>query len=300
MSIELRLFQSFVVLWEEKNFARAAQRLNVSPPTLTHLIQKLEREVGVQLLVRKGNMEIKLTEAGTRFLENARDVLHQVSKAALNARMAARGEVGRVNLGYLISAGLTGLVPEILSEFQRERPGIEINLRMAVSTVLIDGITRHEFDVGLTTSPMLYPPGLEGHTVYEQPLVLAIPRGHRLARGRQPIDPASLKDELFVVATVESDRGFQRLTDTVARLGNFGPRVARRAPEMTSILTYVSAGCGVGVIPQSVSVMKMPNVVYRPIAGAERQQFPIVFVYRTAEASPATRALIDFMARYRV
>src|SRR5258708_6988442 len=89
MSIELRLFQSFVVLWEEKNFARAAQRLNISPPTLTHLIQKLEQEVGVRLLVRKGNMEIRLTQAGTRFLENARDVLHQAGEAALNARKAA-------------------------------------------------------------------------------------------------------------------------------------------------------------------------------------------------------------------
>src|SRR5689334_9510012 len=92
--IETRLFAYFVATCEEENFSRAAERLGITPPTLTHQIKKLEAQVGALLLVRRGRTKFTITAAGNRFLEGARGVLHHAQEAEKVARSAARGEIG--------------------------------------------------------------------------------------------------------------------------------------------------------------------------------------------------------------
>src|SRR3954471_2166883 len=87
--IETRLFRYFVVTCEEENFARAADRLGITPPTLTHQIKKLEEQVGALLLIRSGKTKFRITEAGGRFLEGARGVLHHADEAQKAARSVA-------------------------------------------------------------------------------------------------------------------------------------------------------------------------------------------------------------------
>src|SRR5882762_4315321 len=94
--IETRLFRYFVALAEEQHFGRAALNLDISPPTLTNQIQKLEARLGAKLVERRGNTHVELTETGRRFLERARNVLREADEAEAVARQAARGEVGRL------------------------------------------------------------------------------------------------------------------------------------------------------------------------------------------------------------
>lgn len=298
-NIELRLYRYFVTLSDEKNFSRAAARLNISPPTLTHQIQKLEKELDVRLLSRKTKQAVQLTQAGMRFYESARDLLDRAAVAELNARKEARGEVGRINLGYLLSASCCGLVQNALTEFNKERPGIEVTLNTMVSSSLIEGMTGSEIDVGFLSSTGRYPAGLEWHPVLHQPMILALFHQHPLARSKRPIKPAALKDEFFAVATIKSELGFRRLTDAVAELGGFVPKISRRAPEITTLLTYVAANQGIAVVPRSLSIMRLPNVVFRDFEGSDRKLFPIVFIHRSNEKSPATRAFIEFIRRYK-
>jgi DNA-binding transcriptional LysR family regulator len=299
-NIELRLYRYFVTLCEEKHFARAAERLNISPSTLTHQIQKLEKELDARLLSRKTKMAVQLTETGARFCEVARDVLHHATEAELNVRKAARGEIGSIDIGYLVSASSCGFLPKVMSNFQKEKPGLELNLRIGNSAALIDALAKRELDVAFITPPRQYPPELTGYTVFRQPLALAVPRQHWASRGKGPVNPAALKDELFVVATIESDLGFVRLTDAVAELGKFVPKVSRRALGMSSILTHVAMGNGIAVVPKAMSAFNMPNVIYRDFEGFNKKTFPLVFVHRSSEASPATRAFIEFMARHKL
>src|SRR5688572_21933928 len=104
--IETRLFRYFVALAEEQHFSRAAQRLKISPPTLTHQIKKLERELDAKLVERKGNTHVVLTEAGQRFFAHARGVLRQVREAKSITQQAEYGEVGCIEVGYMLSATL--------------------------------------------------------------------------------------------------------------------------------------------------------------------------------------------------
>jgi DNA-binding transcriptional LysR family regulator len=290
--IETRLFRYFAVLAEEQHFSRAAHRLNITPPTLTHQIKKLERLLGARLVERKGNTHVALTQAGLRFFERAQHVLRQVEEAKIVAQQAQRGEVGRIDIGFMATAVCSGVLQKSLADFQRANPAIEINMRKLVPMDQIKAIMRKDLDAGFTRSPHKYPAGLEGFDVFRQLMVLALPAKHPLAR-RKTISPAALKDELFINTGPELDVGFWGHTEAVA--GHFTPRVVKRDDDLMTILTYVSMGYGIGVMPQTMTRMNIPNVVFREIATSSVPKSAIAFVYRRNDSSPQTDLLIKHM-----
>src|ERR1700733_1711717 len=101
--MELRHLRYFVAVAEELHFSRAAERLHISAPSLTEQVRNLEQELGAPLLTRT-KRNVALTDAGVRFLEEARSTLRQAEHAALVAKLAGRGELGRVEIGYASSA----------------------------------------------------------------------------------------------------------------------------------------------------------------------------------------------------
>jgi len=297
VDIETRLFRYFVAVADERHFTRASQRLGISGPTLSQQIKKLEDQLGVKLFKRKGNTHVEVTEAGLRFLERAREVLRQVEEAKIVAQQAARGELGRIDIGFMAAATCSGLMAKLLGDFQQANPAIEINMHKLVPKAQITSIIRKDLDVGFTRCPDKYPPGLEGFEIYRQSLMLALPAKHPLARQKK-INPADLKDELFVNTGPELDVGFWGHTEAVAGVGKFTPRVVKRDDDLIGILTYVSIGYGIGVIPKSISRMDVPNVVYRELAANSVPMTSVAFVYRRNDASPSVALLTKYMRRH--
>jgi DNA-binding transcriptional LysR family regulator len=235
--IETRLFRYFVALAEERHFAHAAARLGISQPTLTHQIKKLESRVGAKLFERKGSWQVVITAAGHRFLAGAREVLRQIEEVPVIARQAARGELGRLELGFMVSG--VGLLHGWLAPFRQAYPGIDITLHSLSPLAQIAGIARRELDVGLARPPNKYPPGVRGFEVCSQPLVLALPREHPLAR-REAIRPALLAREAFIGTPPEPELGFFGHIEAVTRIGNFIPRVVRRDDDLMTVPTSSS------------------------------------------------------------
>jgi DNA-binding transcriptional LysR family regulator len=294
--IETRLLRYFVAVAEERHFTRAALRLGITPPTLTQQIQKLERDLGVRLLLRKGYTPVALTAAGQRFLASARETLRQVEEGAAIARQAARGEVGRIELGFGSGVSLAGLLQTWIGEFEHANPAVHIAMHRMGPIAQIAGLMRKELDAGLTRAPHEYPVGLKGIEVYRQRLVLALPREHPLAR-HPDIGLAMLRDETFVDTTPEPDVGFFGYTEVVAGIGNFTPRVSRRGNDFIAVLTFVSRGYGIALLPQTRKTTNFPNVVFRDIAGDPVPESSIAFVYHD-DPSPATNRLIKHMRRH--
>src|SRR5215207_4679857 len=108
--MELRHFRSFVMLAHERHFAKAAEQLGISAPSLTEQIQALERKLGAKLLNRSAR-SITLTPAGKSFLVEAESTLRQAERARLAAQSAAHGESGKIEIGYLLLASLVGVIP---------------------------------------------------------------------------------------------------------------------------------------------------------------------------------------------
>lgn len=298
--IELRLFHYFVAVAEEQHFSRAAERLGITPPTLTHQIQKLERHLGVRLCDRKPKTRVTLTEPGKRFLEHARQVLRQAEEAELAVHRAARGEVGRIEIGYVLSASCAGLIQKLVGGFQRAYPAIEINLRRMETLGQLNALTRNEIDIGFARPPHQYPAGLRGFVVLGQPMALALPANHPLARRRKPISPHDLKDEKFITPTLEVDLGFPLYTEAVTGPANFAPTVVKRVQDMFTVLTYVSAGYGIAVITESLGRIALPNLAIRKLAAPAAPSSPLACIHRRNESAPAVSAFIRAMSRHKL
>jgi DNA-binding transcriptional LysR family regulator len=212
MDVDLRRY--FVVLAEERHFALAAERLSIMPPTLTHQIKALESRRGVRLCHRKPNTRLELTEAGRRFVEQARQVLRQAAAAELAAQQAARGEVGSIEIGYMMSVTCSGLLQKYIGAFRRANRGIDVNLSRMPTLGQMNAIVEGKLDVGFARPPNNYPPELAGFKVFTQPLVVVLPADHRLAR-RKRIAAADLKDEPFITTQLDVDFGFGEFTESV-------------------------------------------------------------------------------------
>jgi len=299
MDLDLRLFRYFVVLAEERHFARAAERLSITPPTLTHQIKALETRLGVRLCNRKTSARLELTEAGRRFLDQARHVLRQAEEAELTAQKAARGEIGSIEIGYMMSVATSGLMQKYVGAFRRANPGIDVNFRRMPTIAQVKAIVEGKLDIGFARPPGNYPPELAGFRVFTQPLVVAVPGDHPLAR-RKRIAPMDLKDEPFITTALEIDFGFGEFTEAVTKLAGYSPTVVKRATDAYGLLTYVACGFGVGVIGKSMSKLAIPNVAYRDLALASPPQSPVACFHRRNETAPATIAFIKAMNRYRL
>jgi DNA-binding transcriptional LysR family regulator len=292
---ELRLFRYFVALCDEKNFSRAAERLAITPPTLTHQIQKLEKELNVRLLNRKTKMKFQLTDAGTRFLESARDVLLRADAAEKTARKAARGEIGRLEIGYMIATAYSDLVQRYIRSFQNTHIGIDITLHQVSTVALVGAIIANELDAGFARMPKQYPSGLSGFPFYRAPVILALPSAHPLARVRGSLNPKALTDELFVSTSIGYDLAFTRHVEAIAELGGFTPRISKRAEDLTTVLTYVSLGYGIAAVSPTMASCRVPNVTFKKIASKAVPEVEFAFMYRSNESAPATRTLIEAM-----
>jgi DNA-binding transcriptional LysR family regulator len=294
---ENRLLHYFVAVAEEQHFARAAERLGIAPPTLTQQIQKLESELGTKLLQRRVGRQVVVTEAGRRVLVRAREILRQVEETAAIARQAGRGELGRLELGFMTASVFgEGLLRRWIDAFKEAHPAIDITIRNLVPLAQISGIARNELDAGFTRPPHEYPSGARGFDIYRQGLVLALPSEHPLAR-RKAVSPAILARETFLKTTPELDMGFSGLTEAITRIGKFTPRVVKRDGDFIAVLGYVGLGYGIAVVPELMKTMNISNVVYRNIAADPAPQISIAFVHGS-DPSPSTKLLIWHMRRH--
>ena len=290
--MELRHLKYFVAVAEELHFARAAERLNIAAPTLSHQIGALETMLGAKLLTRKTKSAVALTHSGKRFLVEAQETLKQAAHAELVGRRAARGDAGSIAVGYVFSAGCSGLISGTLASFRKSHPEVSFQLaRMqtfAQFKALIDG----SLDIGFTRAPQRYPSGLTGFIVERQPFWLALPEGHHLA-ARKQITPAMLVDEAFVAVSMEMEIGFWGNIAAITPPGT-SLRIVERAPDAFTVMALVAAGVGISVLSGSLARIAMPGLAFRKLVGVTRMA-DHAMVYRKNESAPVVKAFIEFL-----
>ena len=290
--MELRHFRYFIAVAEERHFARAAARLNIAAPTLSHQIRSLESILGAKLFTRKTKTAVALTPAGKRFFDEARATLKQADHAALVVRRAARGEAGNLAIGYLLAASCSGLLSSALRGFRAAHPEVSFQLRklgpLAMYPAMVDGV----IDVAFTCAADRYPSGLLGVTIERSPLFLAVPEGHRLAVRKQ-IAVDALGDEEFVSTSASAEIGpWSSITGKIAKMAS--PRIRAHADDVGSMLTLVSAGMGIGIVSAPLARLAIPGVVFRKLTGVA-QRAEVALVYRRNEDAPVVEAFIQQM-----
>jgi DNA-binding transcriptional LysR family regulator len=263
--IELRPLRQFVAVAEELHFGRAAQRLAMTQPPLTQAVQALERSLGV-LLFERTRRSVALTPAGHALLDEARRLLRASQALPATVRAAAVGRTGRLRLGFVSSIAY-GDLPQWLRRFRETHPQVQLDLREATLDVQTAAFAAGEIDAGFVLhAPGAAPSGLAALSVQRESMWMALPEGHPAAARKllQASDIAAAPLVIFPRAVTPS------LYDALLaahRARGLTPQVAQEAIQMQTIVNLVSAGLGVAWVPETVTRLQRPGVVYRRVAG---------------------------------
>jgi DNA-binding transcriptional LysR family regulator len=257
--VELKHLTSFVAVAERLSFVRAAGQLHISQPALTGQIQKLEEELGVQLFTRN-RRTVKLTEAGEVFVEEARACLARARQAADRAQKAARGEVGRLRIGFVSSAALE-IVPGIVVEFRRQRPGVTLELINLRTVSQVKGLLGKTVDIGFLRLP-LSNDQLSITVIHREEFAVILPKGHRFAK-LKTLRIAQLRNEPFIAYGRRWAPGFFDSIVQLCTRESFSPNIIQETGEMYTAIALVAAGAGIAILPQSVALAQSRNVVIK-------------------------------------
>jgi len=285
-AMEFRHLRAFITIAENLHFARSAEQLGLSPPTLTAQIQELERLLQVRLFHRT-KRSVALTPAGEAFLVEARALMVQLDRAVNVGRRAGRGQVGKVMIGYVGSAVFFGVLQDQVQRFRARWPDVMVDTREFATDQLIALIEEGGVDVGFVRTPVVLPASMSSHALARDGFCVALPSDHPLARADQPIRPSALAKESFVAP--EQGLGLEE----VGRRGRFIPNVVSIPGTLVAVLTQVALGVGVAVVPGILTgVIQLPNVVFRAISGPAITS-EVEALFRRHERLPTVRNLIE-------
>lgn len=260
----LRQLRYFVAVADELHFGRAAEREGIAQPPLTQQIQKLERLLGCQLLVR--GRKTHLTAAGAAFAADARRLIEQAEQAFTRAKQVARGETGQLRIGVPPSVMLTNL-PDAIRRYRERYPAVSFTLRELATSTIEDALRSREIDLGFLRESQPGSP-LRSELFLSEPLVVVLPAGHRLASAAT-VSLRRLKSEPFVFFPPRLGPAFHRRLIEACVDAGFSPHIVQEATQWQTVVSFVEAGMGVSLAPECVSKFRRPGVVYRVLPHLE-------------------------------
>lgn len=295
MNLELRQLRYFATVAEELHFGRAAERLHMTQPPLSQAIAQLEDQLGAALFLRN-RRQVELTPAGAALLPEARRMLAQAAELPELVRRAAAGETGRMALAFVTSADYS-VLPPFLLRYREAYPNVQIVLQEATSDVQLEELLRGRIDAGLLIPPLpdKARAELDYLKVLEEPLILCAPQGTLGGAG-----PVRLQDAPRLPLVVFPRHISPSLHDAILSCfaaAGITPVIGQEAIQMQTIVSLVSAGMGLALVPQSVSNLMRPGVEYRALA----DRTPLVetgLAWRRDNASPVLRGFLDLLRNH--
>jgi LysR family transcriptional regulator, hydrogen peroxide-inducible genes activator len=286
--MELQQLRYFCAIADTGSFTRAAQQTHVSQPSLSQQLRKLEDELGARLFDRLGRT-VQLTEAGRLFLPNARAVLRDLE--------AARSDVieRKMSIGGPISIGVIPTIapyflPPILATFSRKYPEARVSVAEEITPFLLERLRAVTMDAAIVALP------LQGrsHDFQTFPLMVeklyaVLPKRHALTK-RRAVSLEELQDDPFLL--LRDGHCFRETTVAACKRAGLSPKIMFESGQFSSILSMVSAGLGVSIVP-AMALEKRPGCRYVPLSD-ERAARTIGVV--TLNGRARTRATEAFLA----
>lgn len=264
--MELRHLRYFIAAAEEENVSRAAVKLRVSQPGISRQIRDLEEEIGVQLFER-GAKSLKLTEAGSAFLTEAKAVLDRAEEAVKLARGVARGERGEIHVGYAPSLTVE-LLPSALHSFHNVAPGVHVKLHDLSSEEMMRGVREGKLHLSLVAQPekeALH--GLKYEPLQSYPICVGVPPNHKLARAKEVKLEQIANEPLVAYARADYPEYHAMLKELFAS-ANAKPRVAEEHDSAPSLIAAAGIGRGLIIGPACLGMLAGTRVKFRPLTPA--------------------------------
>ncbi|WP_158794011.1 LysR family transcriptional regulator [Granulicella sp. L60] len=289
--MELRHLRYFAAVVQWKGYREASRHLYIAQPSISQAVSDLESELGIKLFSREGRAA-RLTPEGEAFYEEAIKTLAQAARSIATAQRAAKGEIGRLGIGFM-GFSSSPFLPGLLRKYKARYPGVALRLLEDVPYGQDAAFDRGEIDIGFTRPPSAdRSPLYQSCLLFREPLVVALPKSRKVTTKRVRI--ADLAGERFVV--------FQRTSspevfDTIVRVCNdngFSPRLRHELNNMNSVLATVEAGEGVAIVTATASNLRADNISFfrlRP----DKVRIDFVAAWQKKEPSVALKSFLELL-----
>ncbi|TNM37503.1 LysR family transcriptional regulator [Nocardioides albidus] len=290
--MDLKQLRYFDAVAETCHFGQAAERLHLAQPALSQAVRRLEAELGVLLLART-TRQVQLTAAGEFFHRETRRILGDLDASVSGVRSIGEGRRGLLRVGFTGTSAFTQLAP--LSQIVRSAlPGVVLEVQADLLTpAQVERLADGRLDLGVLRGPVAEA-GIETRTLLEEPLVLALPAGHRLVP-EADLEIADVAGEEFVAYADRRSAVNEAVTSSCRRAG-FAPTVPHRAPGTAGLLALVAAGLGVALVPESVRSMQLHGVVFRDVRQAAT--IDLSLAWRVDDPSPVVANALEALATH--
>lgn len=280
--------QSFIILAEELNFRRTAERLGLDQSALSRRIQKLESTLGIRLMERT-TREVALTQAGRSFYEDNARMMRGYADSIEQARRIAQGKSGSLKVGYMAFAA-TELMPGAVARFRRQHPHVDLTIRYIRTQGQKIALANDEIDLGFMIGPF-------DHTDYHvqqlssEPLYVVTPRNHALLH-LPVVTPADLRGQEIILGDMQEWDEYRWRLNSLFSAEGISLNVALEASNTLALIGLVAAGLGVTIYPESLIGFLGRNVDIRQIAHpAFRSQ--TVLAWKRSNRSRQVRDFVD-------
>ena len=265
----------------------------MAQPALSYQIRAMEDQIGAELVDRTSR-PLKLTDAGSYFYAEARQILATYERALVGVRDIEARKRGWLGIGFTRSATYS-ILPQALKNFQRQHPSIELKLFEMLTEEQADALRERRIHVGIgrRAQPI---PDCSTMTVLEEELVLIVPFDHPLSKlGQIPIE--SLRDVPIILYPAQPSAQFPKLIEAIFRDAGFAPNVAFRTHEIQTAIALVSAGLGVSFAGKSVALHARTDVVCLSLTGltADQALTGLTATYRSNEPTPSLHAFLEVL-----
>lgn len=284
--MNLRQLKSFMVLSEELHFGRAAERLNMSQPPLTRMIQQMEDDLGV-LLFERNKRKVILTPIGTEFLQEAKQMVLQMETLKKRLAILGKGEKGNIIVGY-VGAVMHTQLPYQLESFVQEYPHIHLQFEEHPNENLLHGLYNGTIDVAFVRT-YLNPDGLDEKVLLEEPFVAVLPSNHSLAH-KPSILVEELRSENFITFTRTCGPTIYDSFIKICSEAGFTPMISHNASQFNSVLRLVESGFGVSLLPKSTQKSYKLKLKYLKL-NKEQETVPLIMLTRKENSNPALQLL---------
>ncbi len=248
--MDLRHLRYFQAVAEELSFSRAARRLRIAQPALSRAVQEVERELGAGLLDRT-RRSVRLTPAGAVLLEEIGLLLDRFEESLRRVRRTAAGEEGELRLGY-IGPPTRPFLGRLLAEYRRRYPRVSVHLEERTPERVWEVVARGHLSVGLTRPVLAHEAlGLRTQLLRHERLCAALPPGHSWS-GKRSLPWRKLAPEPVILLARREGASSHDAILAACREAGFAPRVQHSPSLIGTVLQYVEAGAGIGVVPEGI------------------------------------------------
>lgn len=284
--------RAFVAVAEELHFGRAAERLHMTQPPLSRQVQKLEKILGVTLLLREPR-GVSLTAAGEAFRDECHQLLERAERAPRRARLIASGKVGLVRLGYTAASGFSVLGPA-LARIKEAAPEVTVELHEMVTAQQLEALRSGAIDIGLARPPFPLE-DVDSSLLLTEPLVVAVPSGHRFTRPGAPVSGHELRGEPLIMYSADHARYFRDLVVDLVEVHE--AQVVHTATQILTLVSLVAAGHGVALVPRSTQYLGMPGVEMVPLRESPTDAVQLHAVWQATSTNPALHHVLPLLRK---